>query len=59
MDNIIQKHENMKEELKIEKAKVKSLNEVIQKQNTIIETLKEKPECDTPKTRHHMRRCRY
>ena len=58
LDNWKQYIEDLKEEIELEKLKVKSLNEVINNQNKVIETLRNKHECETTKRRSQIK-CRY
>ena len=58
LDNSKQYIEDLKEEIKLEKVKVKSLHEVINNQDKVIETLRSKYEGETPKRRSQVR-CRY
>ena len=58
LDNMKQYIEDLKEEIEEEKAKVKNLNEVVNKQKQIIETLQRKSEGNTSKVKSRIK-CRY
>ena len=50
IDNLMQKIELLKEELIVERGKVKTLSEVVKKQNEVIETLQKTVKTETQNT---------
>ena len=59
IDNLLQDMELLKEELNMERAKVKSLTEVVNQQSKVIHTLQKKDKSETSNTRSKKVKCRY